>query len=238
MKYQNINCYRKNEFSIIEINRPYANNKLSVNCMSEILEAFEHSEHDNNCKVVILTGKGEFFCGGGDLGDYYQQNSRDILYFGNLLVKLHQKIAKFPKLVTAAVNGDVCGGGLSLLECCDLAVSVRTSSFSIPEINNELAPMISLMGIRNHFSRKQCMEMIAFGKELDAGTALSYGLINHITEREDVIDVAMEYVRKFLGKNEFAFSICKQYYNNTQGLSYDQQYEAGKYHLVTMLKSF
>ncbi len=140
--------------------------------------------------------------------------------------------------MAAAVNGNVQGGGLSLLECCDLAVSVQASRFSIPEINSGLAPMISLMGIRNHFSRKQCMEMIAFGKELDAKMALHHGLINCIAKESDVIDATMEYVRRFLSKNKFAFSVCKQYYNNTQGLSYAQQYEIGKHYLVSMLKSF
>ncbi len=82
------------------------------------------------------------------------------------------------------------------------------------------------------------MEMIACGKELDAQTALQYGLINYISKESNVLEATMEYVRKFLTKNEFAFSICKQYYNNTQGLSYVQQYEIGKHYLVSMLKSF
>ncbi len=81
MNYQNICYYQNKEFSIIEINRPYAYNKLSIDCVKEMLEAFGHSEYDNNCKVVVISGKGDFFCGGGELGDYYQQNARDILLF-------------------------------------------------------------------------------------------------------------------------------------------------------------
>lgn len=236
MEYNYIKVSELLNFTIITINRPYLNNKINGKCMDEMVFALDQCEKNNDCKVVIFTGIGSFFCGGGDLGDYKNQSTSQIVMFGNSFINLHTKIVDFSKPVVAAVNGDTLGGGLSLLEVCDYAVSTKNAVFAIPEINYNLAPMMSLMGVKNHLSRKQSMEMVLLGKILTAQQALELGLVNHVCDDEEVVQKTIDIMSNVLDKNLFAFSMCKKFYNQSQTSSYRDQLEIGLSYLIPMLK--
>ena len=211
-------------------------NLLTIQGMQEILWAIEECRYDENCRALLFTGWGDCFCMGGYLGDYKNQGAEKIIQFADMLTELHKQMSRFPKPTVAAVNGHTGGGGLSFLETFDMAVSVPWAEFSLPERQNGLAPMISLMGMQNSFSRKICMELAGLGTRLHADQAMGAGIINRIAEN-DVMEEAAEYAMRLSDCNIRAFGVCKQFYVTASGLSYEQQLEIGKQYLVTMLKS-
>lgn len=131
---------------------------------------------------------------------------------------------------------NVKGGGFSLLEAFDFALAVPGATFSIPEMNAGIAPMISIMSMRNHVTRKTCMESILFGAAIGAERARQMGFINAVCETEDIVTAALETIAPLLEKNLDAFAMCKRYYNDSDHLDYPRQLELGKYLLVSMLK--
>ncbi len=232
----NVKVTIDNHILLIQLSNCSNENKLSTQIMCEITKILEDFRMNAKCKAVVFTGCNGMFCGGGDLGDWKSQTSKDILVFADALVQLHKIVAEYPKLVIGAIDGYVKGGGFSLMETFDLAVATPKSTFSIPEINGALAPMISILSMRNHVTRKTCMESIVFGGEIDAGRAKEMGLINQIVDTDDIVAVAIDYILPFLNKNLNAFEVCKRYYNLTHNQSYTRQLEQGKYLLTTMLK--
>lgn len=235
MNYKFIHIEKKENCGIITYRSDKKQNLLTINGMQEILAAMEEVRQDNFCRALIFTGWEDYFCMGGFLGDYSKQGAEEIISFADILTKLHRHMSRYPKLTIAAVNGQTGGGGLSLLETFDLALAVPWAEFSLPEICNGLAPMISLMGVRNSCSRKLCMEMAGLGRKLSAEDALKEGLINRIVQK-NVVEEALEYAGTIINGNMDAFGVCKQYYAAASGLSYEQQLEIGKQYLVTMLK--
>ena len=51
----------------ITLNRPEVGNTLNIELAKELYYAVNMISANNNIKVLILTGKGKLFCGGGDL---------------------------------------------------------------------------------------------------------------------------------------------------------------------------
>lgn len=235
MDYRYVETRRSGSAFFIRYHSDEDQNLLTLAGMQEILHAMEECRKDTDSRVLIFTGWEDVFCMGGFLGNYMKQGAEEILAFADILTGLHREMSRFPKPTIAAVNGHVGGGGLSFLEAFDLAVAIPEAEFSLPEINNGLAPMISLMGIRNRCSRKLCMEMAGLGSRLNAREAMAAGIINRIATT-DVIQEAQELAQKLAMGNLEALGICKQYYIASSGLAYEQQLEIGRHYLVSMLK--
>ena len=195
---------------ILKINRPAQQNKLNIACMDELRKALQDAESDESCRAIVLCGVGEHFCNGGELGDYRSQSPVDLRRFGNSFIKVHTAISNLAKPVIAAVQGDVAGGGLNLLEACDLAVASEDANFSVPEITLGIAPMMALTGVTRIKSRKGAMQMALLGEAVDARQALAMGLVNWICPRCDVMPMALKIAIGLAERNPVAVSLCKK----------------------------
>lgn len=237
MKYENVLTENINEVHLLTIHRPAASNKLNIQCMEELSDALKAAEADHLCRVIILTGSGEYFCGGGDLGDYRAQSSMQIRDFGKSFIKLHLTITGLSKPVIAAIQGNALGGGFNLVEACDLAVASEEAVFAVPEILSGLAPMMALTGVCRSLSRKGAMELALLGEAITARWALEIGLVNRVCEKEKVLEKSLEFAQKLAQKNPTAVSLCKKLYGELDAAGYERQLECGLNMLVALLKS-
>jgi len=227
----------QNGISILTLNCPEQSNKLNIPVMRELTDALLAADHDLACRVVVLTGKGEYFCGGGDLGDYRTQSSVAIRQFGEAFIELHMTIVKLSKPVIAAVQGHALGGGLNLVETCDLAVAAEDAEFGLPEMRFGIAPMMALTGLNRVASRKGVMEMALLAETVSAQKARSMGLINWVCAKDSVLTSAVTIAQKLTTGNPVAIALCKRLYYEADALNYQKQLENGLHMLVALLKS-
>jgi enoyl-CoA hydratase/carnithine racemase len=221
----------------IWIKRPENLNKLNVTCMEELRLAIQAADQNTDCKVMILTGFGEYFCGGGELGDYRTMSSKQIAHFGKTLSELISLIKSISTPVIAAVNGPALGGGLSLVEACDLAVSSVDATFGIPEITGGFCPAIALISVANVLNAKKTMEMALLGIPVSAQEALLAGLINWIAEKNLVLTVAHDIARQIASSNPSSISVTKQLFNKSKGHNIENQLQYATGSLVEFLKT-
>ena len=221
----------------ITINRPEITNKLNNACMYEICDAIDAMEKDPASQVIVLTGAGEYFCNGGELGDFRVKTPDDIRDFGTAFIALHTRIQSSTRIVIAKIQGHVLGGGFSLMEACDLAIAADDVSFGVPEMSGGLAPMMCMVGLNRTVSRKRLMELSMTGQPIDAATAYSLGMVNHLCKREELDSEAKKYASQFVGANPTAVAYTKLMYRSIDGLDYRKQMERGQDLLVGLLKS-
>lgn len=237
MDYKHIRCAQQGKIWILTINRPEQTNKLSIQTMNELVCALKEAEGDEDCRVVILTGEGEYFCNGGELGDYQRQSSMEIRNFGESFINLHLAITGLSKPVIAAVQGHALGGGFNLVEACDLAVASEEAKFGVPEINSGLAPMMALTGVSRTLGRKGAMELSFLGESITAQKAREIGLVNWVCPQEEVLERAREIAQRLAGFNATAINLCKKLYQRIGAAEYRRELEQGLDMLVTLLKS-
>ena len=71
MEYNNILTETQNGITTITINRPSKLNALNKQTIEELHNAFEEADHDNEAKVIVLTGSGEkAFVAGADISEF------------------------------------------------------------------------------------------------------------------------------------------------------------------------
>ncbi len=67
MNYEQINYEAKNGILTITLNRPDKLNAFTGRMLSELLDAMDRADRDDDVRAVVFTGAGRGFCAGADL---------------------------------------------------------------------------------------------------------------------------------------------------------------------------
>jgi enoyl-CoA hydratase/carnithine racemase len=184
-------------------------NKLNSQSMKELIIAAKKAVSEG-AKVIVIEGQEDFFCGGGSIGDFRLLSSVAINDFGMLLQDMIYTLKTLPIPIIAAVKGHVFGGGLSLVEACDIVVCSHESEFAIPEIKSGFCPAIALVSVYNAFGNGVAKQMAMTGESMTAQRALDLGLVTYSVDKELVEVTVHKEVDKILQGNSTAYRVTKE----------------------------
>ncbi|WP_118135693.1 enoyl-CoA hydratase-related protein [Oceanicella sp. SM1341] len=122
----------------ITLARPAARNALDARMRTELLHALRRAAGE--ARVVLLTGAGEDFCAGQDLGQ--RRNAADLDHERALVEEyapLVTALAECPLPSIAAVNGLAAGAGVSLALAADVVIASDAARFSFAQARLGLA---------------------------------------------------------------------------------------------------
>jgi len=209
--YETITVEKNGAVAILTINRPDKLNALNSKVHEEGVEALDELRHDDEVRVLVVTGAGEkSFIAGADISEFADRTpvtQRNTFQERTLF----NVIDAFPKPVIAMVNGFCLGGGNELALACDLRVCSPNAKFSQPEINLGLMPggggtqrLTRLIG------EGRSMEIMLTGDMIDAETAYKFGLVNHIYDTAELEPKTIELANKIAEKAPIALQLCKE----------------------------
>jgi enoyl-CoA hydratase/carnithine racemase len=140
----------------------------------------------------VLTGAGDrAFCAGADLkeisaGRIGELVTPDAGFAGFVR-------AKRTKPWIAAVNGVALAGGTEIVLACDMSIVSDDAKFGLPEVKRGLAALAGgLYRLPRALPRAIALELIATGEPIAADRALTYGLINRVVAKADVVAQALD----------------------------------------------
>jgi enoyl-CoA hydratase/carnithine racemase len=134
-----------------------------------------------DCRAVVLTGTDGSFCAGLDLTERAAEIAAGrVDTAGDEAIALNVAMRAHPAVFIAAVNGLALGGGMTLVNFCDLAVSAEDAAFGTPEVG--FATYASMAGptARLLLNRKRAGWLLLAGERIDAATAFDWGLVNEV----------------------------------------------------------
>ncbi|MBD8036302.1 enoyl-CoA hydratase [Solibacillus sp. A46] len=180
--------------AVVTFMRAEAANALSVQMLHEINEALEAIHDDRSIRVVIVTGDGEkAFCAGADLKERKGMNEGETRKTIALIGKTMNHFEALAQPVIAAINGVAFGGGLELALACDIRIASNTAKMGLTETALGIIPgaggtqrLPRLIGIG------KAKELIYTARRLTAEEAYQYGMIEHITQPEKLLEQAKE----------------------------------------------
>ncbi len=152
-----------------------------------ILDALAETLPALAARCILLTGAGEIFSAGYDIGDLapdrLAEEAAELVAhpFQNALEALDA--VEVP--VVAALNGHAIGGGLELAMACDLRVAAAGARMGMPP--GRLGLVYSHTGVRRFLDAvgaARTRELFLTARLIDAETALSWGLVNDVVGRD------------------------------------------------------
>jgi enoyl-CoA hydratase len=170
----------------VTLNDPEKRNRLSGEMLAQLVEAMTKARDDADGRAVVLTGAGDVFCAGADLGGFGSDAPAIAKHFGtDLFLEFFRLMPRLGKPSLCAANGHVVAGGLGLALSCDLVIAKEGADFWTPEINIGAFPYMIMSLIYRNVPRKKVNEMILLGERLSAEEAVAYGLANKVVSAEE-----------------------------------------------------
>jgi enoyl-CoA hydratase len=180
---------RLGPFARVTVDRPQARNALSPAMYWGLRYAIQRVERDPELAGLLLTGTGDVFIPGGDLGrgggdewTDFDQFLMDATPFDTL------RQAAAP--VVCAVNGICQGGGLMIALCSDLAVVSERATFRVPELFRGLADTYYSQMLVRTVGPVRTRDLMFTGRVLSAAEALDWGLVSRVVPHEDLLAAA------------------------------------------------
>uniref|UniRef100_A0A131XYW1 Putative enoyl-coa hydratase/isomerase n=1 Tax=Ixodes ricinus TaxID=34613 RepID=A0A131XYW1_IXORI len=169
----------------IRFNRPSKRNSITLEMYEEVIKLLKDAGQRDDVKFLVLTGTGEFFSSGNDLGNFTKQ-----MQTGRSQVELAKEAAElvrryvaeyinFPKPAIALVNGPAIGVSCTTLGLFDLVYASDKAFFQTPFTQLGLSPegcssytFPRIMGIA------RACEVLMMNKQLSAKEAEECGFVS------------------------------------------------------------
>lgn len=136
--------------------------------------------------AIILTGEGKVFSAGADL-----DGMKAGLGVAPEWEQLSARIAAFPGLTVAALNGTLAGGAMGMVLACDLRVTVPGASFFYPVMRLGYLPQPSdPRRLAALIGPARARMILLAGQRITADEALSWGLVDRIVAPDALMDTA------------------------------------------------
>jgi enoyl-CoA hydratase/carnithine racemase len=204
----------KGHIALITLNRPEAKNAFSPEMIRLWRECLEAAKADDNVRVIIVTGKGDTFCSGGDIRDMAdgKLKSWDMKRF--LWDGVHRIVLTLEDLdkpVIAAINGAAMGAGMDMAIMCDLRVCSDKAKLAESYIMMGLIPgdggayfLPRLTGV------SKALELLFTGDVLTPEEALQMGIVNRVVPHDRLMEETMKLAEKIAGKPPVAIRMMKR----------------------------
>jgi enoyl-CoA hydratase/carnithine racemase len=174
----------------LTIQNPAKRNALD----EEILEAIAGTLPRLDAHCVMLTGSGGVFSAGYDIGDIppgeFAERAEALV--AHPFADAIDALEGYAYPTVAALNGHAIGGGLEVALACDLRVAVRSAKLGMPPA--KLGLVYSHTGLRKFIDAvgvTRARELFLVGRNIDAETALGWGLVNAVHPEPELEGAAL-----------------------------------------------
>lgn len=204
----------------VVINRPEKLNAVAPEMLESLRQTFDHLDRAPETRVILLEATGpRAFSVGADITawaalepvDMWRRWVRD----GNAAI---DAIARVRQPTIAVIEGLALGGGLELALACDLRIASDNARFGSPEVRIATLPgwggtarLIEAIGL------PRTRQLVFTGEQIDAPTALSWGLINEVVPEEALQARAQQLAATIAANAPIAVQLAKAVLNNEGG---------------------
>ena len=213
MEYQHLIYEKQERIAVFTLNRPEVLNALNSDLRWELSQAYLDFDNDPELWVGILTGAGDrAFCAGMDIKErlsgltpeqeervrWMRNNDRD--------PETHCPVSK---PLIAAIHGHTIGAGMSSALQCDVIVAADNTQMAIAEVKRGLPPTRVLVRSFHSLPYHIAMEMNMTGDPISAQDAYTWGLVNKVVPREQLMDAALHMAQRILEAAPLAVRAAK-----------------------------
>lgn len=164
----------------ITLTRPRLRNLLDARMRDELVEALRLAALEPHRRVDIR-GAGPAFCAGGDPAEFGSVADATTAHLIRSSANVAPWLAAVADRTTARVHGACVGAGVELAAFCHEVIATDDARFRLPETRMGLLPGAGgTVSIPARIGRQRTLEWLLTGREIDAATALDWGLVDRM----------------------------------------------------------
>ena len=210
----------ENQVATITLNRPERLNALTFEIYDNLRDRFYELRGEDDVKSIIITGEGKGFCSGGDvdaiIGELLEKDVKEHIDFTRMTGSVVRNMRMLEKPIIAALNGTTAGAGAVLALASDfrLASDEVSIQFLFSKVGLTGADMGAAYLLPKFVGQGRALELLMFGEKLDATTARDWGLINRVTDPDELMSLARDWAGKLAEGPNQALGMTKRLINN------------------------
>jgi len=201
---------RSNRIATLTLNRPEKRNPINEGMLEEFEAIVAGLRDDRETRVVIVSGSGNSFCAGADLGIvagvtdpeerrqiFAEARSRRI----RLIARTFRMLENLEQATIAAVNGYAVGGGWGLALACDFHFAASGATYWFPEV--DLGVPLSMGSSARLFAAVgavRAKQIIITCDRYTAADLEAWGAINRVVPEAELLPTARVFAERLLEK--------------------------------------
>lgn len=204
----------------VVLNRPDKRNAINDAMMDAISEAFDCAESEFNAgaRVVIVRAAGRVFSSGIDLSQFQALDEglrRNLFPFTARYQAVLNKIERSSLPVICVMQGYCLGMALELALACDFRIATARAKLALPEARLGIIPDVGgTVRLVNLVGPARAKDLILTGRNIDAGQALEWGLLDAVYSKEELDAGLAELVANLSASAPLAVSYAKRAIND------------------------
>ena len=210
---QGIRISAQGGVATVVLSRPDVRNAFNDEVIAELSQGFLQLGDDPQVRAIVLMAEGPAFCAGAALNwmrrmaDYSrEENEQD----AEKLAFMLRTIYECPKPTIARVQGDVYAGGMGLVACCDMAVSVDTANYCLSEVKLGLIPATIGPYVIRAMGPRASHRYFLTAERFSAQQAQRIGFVHEVVPADQLDATVSTWVQALLAASPNAIKECKK----------------------------
>jgi len=211
----------------LTMNRPQRKNALDIEMADAMVAALDAADADMEVRSVVLTGSGDAFCSGGDLGDGGSKGgsakSPHALTLMRRISRPATALHHFSKPVIAKVNGVAAGAGWNLALGCDVIVAADAARFC--QIFARRGLSIDMGGtwlLPRRVGLHRAKELALLADWISAEEAERIGVVNRVVPAAELDAFVGDWAERLAAGPPVALALTKQMLDGASTRSFEE----------------
>jgi 2-(1,2-epoxy-1,2-dihydrophenyl)acetyl-CoA isomerase len=209
---------------VVTLDGPHVRNALGWETWAQLDAALDTSRDAAGVRSVVLTGAGNAFSSGGDVRTRAPKG-RGVMAPGARIELVHpvlRRLARFPQLLIAAVEGPAVGVGWALALACDIVIASRSSFFAAPFVQRGLVPDgATAWLLTRSIGRYRALDLLLWGARVSAEEAFAMGLATRVVPDGRALSEALAMASSLAAGPEDAMALTRHLVRTGEALDYD-----------------
>ena len=201
-----------NGVAIIRLNRPQKKNALSIALLRELRAQIASIRSNDDIRCIILSAEGDSFSAGRDLHDMREATRKPAPWPDETdsVIGVVRALREAPQITIASVQGYCLGGGMVLMNGCDLAIAAEDAKIGLPEIlRGSYGRSATLTLFHSRIPLKQAFLIQLTGRNLTGVEAARLGLVSQTVPSHELQQRVLELATEIATRDRMALAHAK-----------------------------
>lgn len=228
----------KDHLARLTLNRPEKKNALNQGLMDELIGALRDIRDNRDIRCIVIAGAGDTFCAGMDLHELGERHKTPHRWDQGDLRELLAMMRSCPQITIAAVQGYCLGGGMVIVNGCELAVAANDAQIGMPEIiRGSYGAVATPTLFQSGVPAKTAFRVQLTGKNVSGEEAARLGLVSHAVAPMDLKKTVDDLARDIASRHPAALEHAKLSAYAALDSTYDMALKTDEY-LSHRLRSY